>query len=85
MPSVLFDTLDWRLVGPFRGGRCSAVSGVIGDNNTYYMGSAGGGVFKTTDAGKNWTPIAENQRIDVDHQALWINPKDGEQSIMMKS
>ena len=59
MPSVLFDTLDWRLVGPFRGGRCSAVSGVIGDNNTYYMGSAGGGVFKTTDAGKNWENITD--------------------------
>lgn len=59
VPSVLFDTLDWRLVGPFRGGRCAAVCGVIGDTKTYYMGSAGGGVFKTTDAGKNWQNITD--------------------------
>jgi photosystem II stability/assembly factor-like uncharacterized protein len=59
VPAVLFDTLDWRLVGPFRGGRCAAVCGVIGDTDTYYMGSAGGGVFKTTDAGKNWKNITD--------------------------
>lgn len=59
VPSVLFDTLDWRLVGPFRGGRCAAVCGVIGDTKTYYMGSAGGGVFKTTDAGANWKNITD--------------------------
>lgn len=59
VPSVLFDTLDWRLVGPFRGGRCAAVCGVIGDNETYYMGSAGGGVFKTTDSGVSWKNISD--------------------------
>jgi len=59
VPSVLFDTLDWRLVGPFRGGRCAAVCGVIGDKTTYYMGSAGGGVFKTTDAGENWKNVTD--------------------------
>ena len=59
VPAVLFDTLDWRLVGPFRGGRCAAVCGVIGDKETYYMGSAGGGVFKTTDAGDNWINVTD--------------------------
>lgn len=59
VPSVLFDTLDWRLVGPFRGGRCAAVSGVIGDRDTYYMGTAGGGVWKTTDQGKGWSNISD--------------------------
>ncbi len=59
VPAVLFDTLDWRLVGPFRGGRCAAVSGVVGDRDTYYMGTAGGGVWKTTDAGKRWSNISD--------------------------
>ena len=40
VPSALFDTLEWRLVGPFRGGRCAAVCGVVGDRSTYYMGTA---------------------------------------------
>ena len=59
VPSVLFDTLDWRLVGPFRGGRCAAVCGVVGDRDTYYMGTAGGGVWKTTDAGERWDNVSD--------------------------
>lgn len=47
----LFHGLKWRNIGPFRGGRSVASSGVIGQPQTYYMGSTGGGVFKTTDAG----------------------------------
>jgi len=47
----LYNSIDYRLIGPFRGGRAGTVSGVVGDNNTYYMGTAGGGVWKTTDAG----------------------------------
>src|SRR4029077_19228699 len=43
--------LTWRLVGPFRGGRVLAVSGVVGDTHTYYFGGVGGGVWKTTDGG----------------------------------
>src|SRR5438093_575930 len=41
--------LVWRLIGPFRGGRVLAVSGVVGDTHTYYFGSTGGGVWKSTD------------------------------------
>ena len=48
----LFNSLSYRLVGPFRGGRVTAVTGVPGDPMTYYMGSTGGGVWKTTDAGR---------------------------------
>ena len=59
MPSVLLDTLEWRLVGPFRGGRCATVCGVIGDRDTYYMGTAGGGVWKTVDAGKQWDNVSD--------------------------
>jgi photosystem II stability/assembly factor-like uncharacterized protein len=59
VPSELFDTLDWRLIGPFRGGRVDAVTGVAGDRNTYFMGTCGGGVWKTTDAGVTWSCISD--------------------------
>jgi photosystem II stability/assembly factor-like uncharacterized protein len=49
--------LTYRLVGPYRGGRVLAVSGVVDQDNTYYMGAVAGGVWKTTDGGLNWKPI----------------------------
>jgi photosystem II stability/assembly factor-like uncharacterized protein len=51
--------LTWRLIGPFRGGRVLAVSGVVGDARTYYFGGVGGGVWKTTDGGLTWRPITD--------------------------
>jgi photosystem II stability/assembly factor-like uncharacterized protein len=51
--------LTWRLIGPFRGGRVLAVSGVVGDTHTYYFGGAGGGVWKTTDGGLTWRPMTD--------------------------
>ncbi len=51
--------MKWRLVGPFRGGRSVAVEGVVGRPRTYYMGSTGGGVWKTTDAGEVWTNVSD--------------------------
>ncbi|MCB9876348.1 MAG: glycosyl hydrolase [Planctomycetes bacterium] len=59
VPQDLFDTLEWRLVGPFRGGRVAAVTGVVGNRDTYYMGAAGGGVWRTTDAGKSWHNLSD--------------------------
>ncbi|MEL7145222.1 MAG: glycosyl hydrolase [Bacteroidota bacterium] len=55
----LFHGLKWRNIGPFRGGRSVASTGVIGQPHTYYMGSTGGGVFKTTDAGITWKNISD--------------------------
>jgi len=55
----LYNSIDYRLIGPFRGGRSGTVSGVVGDDNTYYMGTAGGGVWKTTDAGNTWKSISD--------------------------
>jgi hypothetical protein len=49
--------MRWRLVGPFRAGRVSAVAGVTGQPGVYYIASPGGGVWKTTDAGVVWRPI----------------------------
>ena len=48
--------MQYRLVGPFRGGRVVAVSGVVGQDDVYYFGAVAGGVWKTTDGGLNWKP-----------------------------
>lgn len=54
-----FDALEWRLVGPFRGGRAGTVAGVADRPNLYYMGTAGGGVWKTEDGGNSWSCISD--------------------------
>jgi photosystem II stability/assembly factor-like uncharacterized protein len=59
----LFGGLQWRMIGPFRGGRVAAVTGVPGEAGTFYFGSVGGGIWKTTDAGVTWTPIFDGQSI----------------------
>jgi len=59
----LFNSLSYRLVGPFRGGRVTAVAGVPGDPMTYYMGGTGGGVWKTMDAGKTWHNVSDAVRV----------------------
>jgi photosystem II stability/assembly factor-like uncharacterized protein len=51
--------LKYRNIGPFRGGRSVTASGVVGDPLTYYMGTTGGGVWKTTDAGQYWHNISD--------------------------
>lgn len=56
----LFTGMKWRLIGPFRGGRVTAVAGVPGDPNTYYFGTPGGGIWKTTDGGRVWHPIFDS-------------------------
>ncbi|HKQ79572.1 MAG TPA: glycosyl hydrolase [Blastocatellia bacterium] len=53
--------LRWRNIGPFRGGRSVAVAGVASQPMVYYFGGTGGGVFKTTDGGVNWTPVSDGQ------------------------
>lgn len=51
--------MEWRLVGPFRGGRAGTVTGVNNNPDLYYMGTAGGGVWKTVDAGNSWECISD--------------------------
>ncbi len=60
-PEKLFDGMKFRLIGPFRGGRVVAVTGVPDEPNTYYFGAVAGGVWKTTDGGVNWTPISDKE------------------------
>ena len=51
----------YRSIGPFRGGRVVAVTGVASQPNVYYFGSTGGGIWKTTDGGSSWEPITDGQ------------------------
>lgn len=55
----LYNGLEWRSIGPYRGGRSAAVTGVSGKPNLYYFGSTGGGVWQTTDAGNTWSNISD--------------------------
>ena len=55
--------LRWRMIGPFRAGRVNGVSGVPGQPTTFYFGSVGGGVWKTTNAGRTWKPVFDTQPI----------------------
>lgn len=54
--------MQYRLVGPYRGGRVVAVTGVVGQDDVYYFGAAAGGVWKTTDGGLNWKPIFDKTK-----------------------
>src|ERR1700704_2881283 len=59
----VFGAMRWRQVGPFRGGRVLAVTGVPGEPNVFYFGGASSGVWKSTDAGTNWQPLFDKQPI----------------------
>ena len=55
----VFAPVKWRSIGPFRGGRANAGTGVVGDPKTYYMGTTGGGVWKTEDMGITWRNVSD--------------------------
>src|SRR5207344_3604165 len=54
-----FQQVKWRSIGPFRGGRSVAGTGVVGDPRTYYMGTTGGGVWKTDNMGITWRNVSD--------------------------
>ncbi len=56
---ALYGSLEWRSIGPYRGGRSCAVTGVPGKPNLFYFGSAGGGVWQTKDGGRSWENISD--------------------------
>jgi photosystem II stability/assembly factor-like uncharacterized protein len=76
----LFSGMKWRQIGPFRGGRVVAVSGVPGDPATWYFGAVAGGIWKSTNAGNTWQPMFDEQKIasigaiavaDSDHNIIY--------------
>lgn len=74
---AIYSALHWRLIGPFRGGRALAVTGVPGQPETFYFGAVGGGIWKTTDSGTVWQPIFDQQRI-ASIGALAVAPSNPE-------
>jgi photosystem II stability/assembly factor-like uncharacterized protein len=58
-----YQALHWRLIGPFRGGRVLAVSGIPGNDRRFYFGAVDGGVWETKDAGRTWQPIFDHEPV----------------------
>src|ERR1700690_3040937 len=72
----LLTGLVWRNIGPFRGGRVSAVSGAIGEPGVYYIGLPAGGVWKTTSAGETWYPVFDAIREVSSIGAVEVAPSN---------
>ena len=71
-----FAGVSWRSIGPaISGGRAGAVAGTDADSSLYYVGAAGGGVWKTTNAGTSWTPVFDDQDV-ASIGAITIDPKN---------
>jgi len=71
-----YSPLTYRNIGPFRGGRSVCATGVIGDPLTYYMGTTGGGLWKTTDAGQRWENISDGFFKTGSVGAIVVAPSD---------
>ncbi len=74
--TALYQGAQWRNIGPFRGGRSVAVAGVASNDQVYYMGSTGGGVWKTTDAGLSWNNISDGYFNVGSIGAITVAPSD---------
>jgi photosystem II stability/assembly factor-like uncharacterized protein len=60
-PESMYQEMRWRMIGPFRGGRTRAAAGVPNQPNLFYIGAVDGGVWKSNDYGRTWTPIFDQQ------------------------
>lgn len=87
-PQELYSSLEYRLIGPFRGGRSGTVAGVPGEPNLYYFGATGGGVWRTKDGGRTWENISDGYfggsigAVEVaqsDHNVIYVG--GGEQTV----
>src|SRR5580704_17588809 len=61
VPENIYQDLHWRMIGPFRGGRTRAAAGVPSQPNLFYVGAVNGGVWKSDDYGRTWTPIFDQE------------------------
>ena len=61
VPENNYQELHWRMIGPFRGGRTRAAAGVPSQPNVFYIGQVNGGVWKSDDYGRTWTPIFDRE------------------------
>jgi photosystem II stability/assembly factor-like uncharacterized protein len=75
VPPNILQAMQWRLIGPHRGGRITSVSGVPGQPAVYYIGTPGGGVWKTENGGRVWKPIFDGQRV-ASIGAVAVAPSD---------
>lgn len=75
-PSLGYDRLTWRDVGPPRGGRCVAVGGDPSDRRVAWMGACAGGVWRTTDGGNYWRPMTDGQLTSASVGAIAVAPND---------
>ncbi len=87
-PEELYSSLEYRLIGPFRGGRSGTVAGVPGEPDLYYFGATGGGVWKTMDGGLTWDNVSDGYfggsigAVEVaqsDHNVIYVG--GGEQTV----
>ncbi len=74
--SDAYSALQWRMIGPFRGGRVNGVSGVPGEPNTFYFGSVGGGLWKSGNSGRTWKPVFDDQPV-ASIGAIGVAPSSG--------
>lgn len=72
----LYKSLRWRPIGPYRAGRASAVAGVVGHPYTFYFGAAGGGVWKTTNGGRDWKNVSDGYFNTSGVGAIAVAPSD---------
>src|SRR4051812_20581128 len=72
----LLAAFKWRNVGPFRAGRVSAVTGVVGQPGVFYMGLPLGGVWKTTSAGETWYPVFDDVKEASSVGSVQVAPSD---------
>ncbi|MDA8686791.1 glycosyl hydrolase, partial [Robiginitalea sp.] len=84
----LYSSINYRLIGPFRGGRSAAVTGVPGQPNLFYFGATGGGVWRTQDGGRSWENISDGffggsigavEVAQSDHNVIYVG--GGEQTV----